>query len=84
LEWINQLKIAIIEKNEIKIEKLLEKFPQFSNIEEMKSAAVLMQEAHKFLTEKRDKYASNLIKIKKQKEYINYTSNKSSSFDQSH
>jgi hypothetical protein len=67
LEWINQLKIAVIEKNESKIDSLIQAMPQFETYKEMESAAYLLQEAHTFLSSEKDKIASNLLKIKKQK-----------------
>lgn len=84
MEWINQLKIAIVEENENRIEELLTDLPQFSSLKEMQSAAYLMQEAHNFLTRKKDEYASKLVKLKKQKEFLNSSINTPSSFDQSH
>lgn len=84
MEWINQLKIAIIENNEKKIESLIEKLPQFESVEQMKEAAYIMQEAHNLLTQEKDILASKLLKIKKQKEFINSSIIQRSSFDQSH
>ena len=84
LQWAKELKIAIAEENEKKIEKVIEQLPQFESLEQMKEAAYLMQEAHKFLTAKKDEFASKLVKIKKQKEFLNATMAKTSSFDQSH
>ena len=84
LQWTKQLKISIIENDETSIEKLIQDLPQFETIEEMKEAAYMMQEAHDFLSAKKDELASNLVKIKKQKEFLNSTITKTSSFDQSH
>jgi len=83
LQWAKELKIAIAEENEVNIEKIIEELPHFNSIKEMEEAAFLMQEAHLFLSSKKDELASKLIKIKKQKEFLNSTMTKSSSFDQS-
>jgi hypothetical protein len=83
LEWINQLKIAVIEKNESKIDSLIQAMPQFETYKEMESAAYLLQEAHTFLSSEKDKIASNLLKIKKQKTFLNSVSSQNTSFDQS-
>ena len=83
MQWAKELKIAIAEENEVNIEKIIEELPHFNSIKEMEEAAFLMQEAHLFLSSKKDELASKLIKIKKQKEFLNSTMTKSSSFDQS-
>ena len=83
LKWVDQLKIALIEKDETKIEKLVEQLPSFNSIEEMKEAAYMMQEAHDFLTSQKEKLATNLLKIKKQKEFLDTANKRFSSFDKS-
>ena len=82
--WSNQLKIAIIEKNETKIEELVSTLPTFDTLEQMKEAAYMLQEAHTLLSKEKNILASKLLKIKKQKEFINATMQHKSSFDQSH
>lgn len=84
MRWADQLKIAIIEKDESKIETIIEKLPNFNSIEEMEEAAYLMQEAHNFLATQKEKFAAKLLKIKKQKEFLEATSASTSSFDQTH
>ena len=83
MKWVDQLKIALIEKDEAKIEKLIEKLPDFNSIDEMKEAAFMMQEAHDFLTSQKEKYATKLLKIKKQKEFLNTSMKHPTSFDKS-
>lgn len=83
MEWINKLKIAIIEKNETNIEDIISTLPQFDSLEKMQEAAYLMKEAHDFLTLEKDQLAKKLIKIKKQKEYLNSTIQNQTSFDTS-
>jgi uncharacterized membrane protein YvbJ len=83
LQWVKELKIAIAEENESKIEKLIQKLPQFSSLEQMEEAAFLMQEAHTFLKSEKEKTAAILLKIKKQKAFLNSTSSQKPSFDQS-
>jgi len=84
LIWINQLKIAIVEKNEERIEELIYELPQFDSLEQMEEAAYMMQEAHTLLTKEKETLATKLLKIKKQKEFINSNIKHTSSFDQSH
>jgi hypothetical protein len=84
LQWINALKIAIVEENEEKIERLIQELPCFDDVQTMENAAYLLKEAHTLLSLKKDALASNLIKIKKQKEFLNALSSSSPSFNQSH
>ncbi len=84
MQWIKELKIAIAEENPSKIEKLIHELPKLSSLEQMEEAAFLMQEAHAFITSEKEKAAANLLKIKKQKAFLNSTSSQNSSFDQSH
>jgi hypothetical protein len=83
LQWTKALKIAIAEEDEKSIEKLIENLPSFENLDQMHEAAYLMKEAHSFLSTQKDIAAINLLKIKKQKEFVLATSKKNSSFDHS-
>jgi len=83
LQWVKELKIAIAEENESKIENLTQELPKFSSLEQMKEAAFLMQEAHTFLKCEKERTATILLKIKKQKAFLDSTSSQNSSFDQS-
>lgn len=84
MKWVNQLKIAIIENDASKIDMLVQNMPKFTTEEEMRSAAYLMQEAHTLLSAEKEKIASNLLKLKKQKTFLASASAHNSSFDQSH
>jgi len=83
LQWINNLKIAIIEKDENKIEEIISTLPAFNSTQQMNEAAYMMKEAHEFLIKQKDILASKLLKIKKQKEYLNSAISKTTSFDTS-
>jgi len=84
MKWINNLKIAIIEKNELRIEELTQSLPNFDPLEKMKEATYIMQEAHNFLLHEKNDMATKILKIKKQKEFIATNTPIKSSFDQSH
>lgn len=58
--------------------------PRFDDVQAMENAAYLMKEAHALLNLKKDTLAASLIKIKKQKEFLNAVSPSSPSFNQSH
>ena len=83
LQWINNLKIAIIEKDENKIEEIISTLPTFDSTQQMNEAAYMMKEAHDLLIKQKDILASKLLKIKKQKEYLNSAISKTTSFDTS-
>lgn len=84
MQWVKELKIALLEENELKMESLIEELPEFDSLEQMKEAAFMMQEVYTYLNNKKNDYASKLVKIKKHKEFLNSASVKQPSFDQSH
>jgi len=84
LKWVKALQIALLEENELKMQKLIEELPQFDTLEQMQEAAYMMQEVHSFLSKQKNDYASKMLKIKKQKEFLNSAVKKRPSFDQSH
>ncbi len=67
MNWLNELKIAIIEENENKIYELISNLPQFNSLEEARDATALMQEAYKFILKKMEetKKVMNSLKISK-------------------
>jgi len=84
LQWTKALKLALLEENDERLEALIEELPQLDSLEQMNEAAFMMQEVHNYLSAKKEDYASKLIKIKKQKAFLNANAVQSSSFDQSH
>lgn len=77
--WINELKIAIIEKNPDKIDELVECMPMYDKVEDMKAAAALLKEANMLMFTLKDETAEALKKIKKTKDFLNSTHSKESS-----
>ena len=71
-EWINSLKIAIINNDLQKIEEYSKReLPSsFSSIKEAKEALNLVKQASKILEEKKDKIAKTLNQFKKNQQYI--------------
>lgn len=84
MQWTKALKLALLEENDERLEALIEELPQLDSLEQMNEAAFMMQEVHNYLSAKKEDYASKLIKIKKQKAFLNANAVQSSSFDQSH
>ena len=69
-EWINQLKIAIINND---LDKLVEYskrvIPSFSSIKEAKEALYLIQEAVNIITTKKNEIGIELNKLKESQKY---------------
>jgi len=71
-EWINSLKIAIINNNLNKIEEYSNReVPEFSSIEEAKEALALVNEAKNILQNKQNKIRQKMNIIKQQNKYNN-------------
>ncbi len=80
--WLNDLKIAIIEKNTQRIDELVECMPMFDSLDDMKASAALLKEANLLMFTLKDETAESLQKIKKTKDFLNATySGKSPLFD---
>lgn len=71
--WLNSLKIAIVEKNTDKIDKLIDSIPKFNDLKEVESAMYLLKEAMELLYTLKDETAESMMKIKKNLDFINST-----------
>ena len=71
--WIEQLKIAIIQKDAELLSKLLDDIPSFKTKEEMEQAAYLLQEAVNIVVSLRDDVASSMLQIKKNLDFLKST-----------
>ena len=71
--WINNLKIAIVEKNTDNIDKLLDSIPEFKDLKEAEPAMYLLKEALELLHTLKDETAESTMKIKKNLDFINST-----------
>jgi len=63
--WLNRLKVAIVEKDMVLLEELLEDIPQLTNKEDIKSAITLLGEATKLVEKLRDDTKASMIQVKK-------------------
>jgi len=80
--WLNNFKIAVIEKNIDSIKSLLEEMPEFKDLNSMKEAIYLIKEAAAFLQEKKSSMSLEMQQIRKNMDFLNSTNSKSkSSFD---
>jgi len=73
--WLNQLQIAIIEKDTDKLDELLNTLPEFENEEEMQKASYLLKEALELLYTLKDKTSHSMQQIKKSLQFIGATQN---------
>ena len=71
--WLNQFKIAIIEKNLKKLNELMDKLPQFEKQEDIETAIYLLSEASTIFTELRDETKSSMVQIKKNIDFMQST-----------
>lgn len=71
--WINDLQIAIIEKDVDKLDELLDTLPEFKNKEEMEKASYLLKEALTILYKLRDETSESMKQIKKNIDFLNST-----------
>jgi len=80
--WLNQLKIAIIEKNINNLDKLLDDIPTLSDAAEIEEAIYLLREASELVYTLQDKTKSSMTQIKKNIDFLNSaTANQTSKFD---
>lgn len=79
--WLNNVKLAVINEDFVRLEALLEKMPEDTPIEQMQEASYLLQEALKTLHVKKDEVASTLVQLQKNREFLQSTQNSSSDFD---
>jgi len=71
--WLNQLTIAIVEKDTDKIDELLINIPTFNNVDDMRSAQALLKESLVLLHTLKDATASSMKQLKKNIDYLNST-----------
>jgi hypothetical protein len=76
--WLNQLKIALIEKNTDTIDKLLIDMPIFDNVDDMKSAQALLKESLILLHTLKDATASSMKQLQTNINYLNATQSSTS------
>ena len=78
--WLNNFKIAIIEKNTQNINKLLDEVPQFKDIDEIEEVMYLMREASELLHTLKNETASTMSQLKKNIEFLNSTQHDEKNF----
>ena len=80
--WLNELKIALIEKNIDKINSLMDNLPQLEEKQDVTTAIYLIKEATTLVTGLRDETKASMVQMKKNIDFLNSaTANKTSRFD---
>ncbi len=80
--WLNQLQIAVIEKNTSKLNELIGDIPDLKIKKDIDSAICLLDEASLLLTSLRDDKKSSMQQMQKTIKFLKATeSKKSSSLD---
>ena len=68
--WINALKIAIIEKNTEKIEKLLDTTPDFSTMENLEEVLYLLKEGFEIVESLKHETSVAMKQMKKNIDFL--------------
>jgi len=63
--WLNQLKVAIVEKDTALLELLLQDIPKLEKKEEIESAIVLLGEATRLVQSLKDETQASMSQIRK-------------------
>lgn len=77
--WLNDLEIAIIERDAQKISALMDTTPNFGSLQEIEKGQYLLAEAAKVIYELKEETASVMQKLKKNIEFLKSTSEKKNS-----
>jgi hypothetical protein len=82
MNWINQLKVAVVQKDVLLLSKLLDDIPTLSDPKEIEMVLYLIEEAKKTVIELREETRLSMIKVKKNIDFLNATApQKKAKFD---
>lgn len=73
--WLNQLKIAIVQKDTERLNALLDDIPSLKETDEIESAIYLLQEATNLVQQLKEETASSMVQIKKNINFLESTQN---------
>jgi hypothetical protein len=80
--WLNQLKIAIIEKNTERLSALMDELPTLEDPQEIETALCLLKEATLLVEGLRDETQNSMLQMKKNIDFLKSTqANKTAKFD---
>ena len=68
--WLNNFKIALVQKDIASLEKLVNDIPKFETVEEMEQASVFIKQAIEIFVDLRDKTLVDMNKMKKNIKFL--------------
>lgn len=71
--WLNNLQIAIIEKNTQALSELIDNMPKFDNLKDMQTASYLLREAAELIYTLQDETKITMKKMKKNIKFLEST-----------
>jgi len=69
--WLNQFKIAIIDKDIQKMDELNSSMPEFETLKQIYEAQAYIQQAIQIIMDKQSELRENMAKIQKTKKFLN-------------
>ncbi len=80
--WLNQLKVAVVQKDTELLGSLLENIPTLEDAKEIETAIYLLQEATTLTQQLKDETAASMKQIKKNIDFLNSAvADKAAKFD---
>jgi len=77
--WLNQLKIAIVEKNTDNLNKLIDDIPTLEDIDDINQAIYLLREASELVHTLKDDTSARMKQMKKNLDFLKATERKKKS-----
>ncbi len=71
--WLNKLKIAIVEKDAVALDKLMDDFPQFKEKKDMEEAVYLLKEASDLMHALKNETSASMKQIRKNLDFLRST-----------
>jgi len=71
--WLNQLKIAVVQKDMALLNTLLDDIPTFDDSQDIESAQILLQEAFQIFQKLKDDTAISMKQMKKNIDFLKST-----------
>ncbi len=85
MDWLSELKVAVVSKDPQKISTLIDTMPTFEKIEEMHQALFLFKEAYLLMNELKNETLLQREQIKKSMDFLKSTAvEKKNAFDVSY
>ena len=73
MDWLKELKVAIVTQNTKKIDQLTKELPQFDSLEQMQEGQHLINEAYKLIQTLKQQTQNQLTQIKKNIDFLEST-----------